>query len=262
MAGPDAAKVTKFREAFSKWAGRVRRGLAIGLILTGASAGMAAGAGVAAVAWKTRQGPVRPWTAAGGLLGAAVGAVLARRRRLNDTEVALYLDGRLGANEAVATAVELGKPAPSSGKRAGAKGAEKAAANEQRDSDPSENPGYVVVLTQAAAALEKATSKQVRARVLRPWHAAVPIAAGAIAYLSWIPLPAAPAVAPGPPGSEQVKIAEVAGLEKVIALAELNARDDAQRERLKKLADDARKLQQKLMEGVVMRVAQADLAKL
>ncbi len=214
----------------------MRRRLALGVILTGTAAGLALGAGAAAAAWKLRQGSIRPWTAAGGLLGAAAGAVIARRRRWNDTEVALYLDGKLGANEAVATAVDLGKPA--------------------------ENPGYVVVLTQATDALEKATSKQVRTGVLRAWHVAVPVAAGVIGYLSWIPLPPAPAGPPLPPGSEQVKLADVQGLEKVIALAEVNARDDAQRERLKKLAEDARKLQQKLKEGVEKREAQADLAKL
>lgn len=236
----------------------MRRRLALGVILTGTAAGMAVGAGAAAAAWKLRQGPVRPWTAAGGLAGAAAGALIARRRRWNDTEVALFLDGKLGANEAVATAIDLGKPA-SSRSGAGGEGAEDA---RERDSDPATNPGYVVVLTQATAALEKATAKQVRTGVLRPWHAAVPIAAGLIGYLSWIPLPPAPAGAPPPPGSEQVKLAEVKGLEKVIALAEMNARDDAQRERLKKLAEDARKLQQKLKEGVEKREAQADLAKL
>lgn len=232
----------------------MRRRLALGVILTGTAAGLVAGAGAAAIAWKLRQGPIRPWTAAGGLLGAAAGAVIARRRRWTDTEVALYLDGKLAANEAVATAIDLGKPAPASAKTAGGKG--------ERDSDPADNPGYVVVLTQATAALEKATSKQVRAGFVRPWHAAVPIAAGLIGYLSWIPLPPAPAGPPPPPGAEQVKLAEVQGLEKVIALAEVNARDDAQRERLKKLAEDARKLQQKLKEGVEKREAQADLAKL
>jgi len=258
MAEPDPAKESKFREAFSKWATRVRRRLSMGVILTGAAAGMAIGAGGAAAAWKLRQGPLRPWTAAIGLAGAAVGAAIARKRRLGDTEVALYLDGKLGANEVVATAVELGKPAPKSKD----KGADAKAKGASRDSDPSENPGYFVVLTQATEALEKATSKQVRARVFRPWHAAVPIAAGVIGYLSWIPLPPAPAAPPQPPGAEQVKLAEVAGLEKVIALAEMNARDEAQRERLKKLAEDARKLQQKLKDGVEKREAQADLAKL
>lgn len=252
MADPASrAEETKFREAFARWARRVRRSLALRVIVSGAAAGLVLGAGAAAAAWKTRQGVVRPWTAAGGLVGAAIGAVIARRRRLGDVEVALYLDGKLGANEAVSTAIELGKP-PRKGDRKAP----------ERDSDPAENPGYFVVLTHATEALASATARQVKSRVLRPWHAALPLAAGAIAYLSWLPLPPAPAAPPPPPGSEIVKMAEVAGLEKVIALAELNARDDAQRERLKKLAEEARKLQQKLKEGVEKREALSDLAKL
>ncbi|MEZ4297735.1 MAG: hypothetical protein R3B70_22450 [Polyangiaceae bacterium] len=287
MARSDPANADRFRTVFSKWAGRVRRRLALGVVLTGAAAGLALGAGAAAGAWKLRQGAVRPWTAAAGLVGAAAGAIVARRRRWNDTEVALFLDGRLGANEAVATAVDLGQQqekvagsakgakGESAIERAAAKkagGASEGAAGEagsgaareagERESDPSENPGYFVVLGQATEALSKATGKQVRTRVLRPWHALVPVAAGAIAYLSWIPLPAAPPGPAVPPGAEQVKLAEVKGLEKVIALAEMNARDEAQRERLKKLAEEARKLQQKLKEGVEKREAQADLAKI
>jgi hypothetical protein len=267
-----SAHESRFREVFGRWARRVRRRLALGVILTGAAGGLVLATAASAAAWKTRHGPIRPWTAAGGVAGAIAGAAIARRKRLGDTEVALFLDGKLGAHEAITTAVEMGKPAPSSKDTAGAKGgaaskspskqADSRRADRDRDSDPEESPGYAVVLAQATEALEKATSKQVRTRVLRPWHAAVPLAAGAIAYLSWIPLPPAPAGPTPPPGSEIVKIADVAGLEKVIALAEVNARDEAQRERLKKLAEDARKLQQKLKDGVEKREAQADLAKL
>lgn len=239
---------------FSRWARRVRRRLAYGVVLTGAAGGLVLGAGAAAAAWKLRQGSLRPWMAAGGLLGAAAGAVIARRRRWSDAEVALYLDAKLDAHEVVATAVDLGRSA-----RGAARDAQR---SPRRDSDPAESPGYAVVLTQATAALEKASAKQVRSRFLQPWHAALPLAAGAIAYLSWLPLPPAPAAPPPPPGSEIVTLAEVKGLEKVIALAEVNARDEAQRERLKKLAEDARKLRQKLKDGVEKREAQADLAKL
>jgi hypothetical protein len=96
----------------------------------------------------------------------------------------------------------------------------------------------------------------------RPWHAAIPIAAAAIGYLSWIPPPPAPAAAAPPPGADQIQLADIAGLEKVIRLGELDARDDAQRERLKKLAEDAKKLREKLRNGVEKREAQADIAKL
>src|SRR6185503_11765205 len=99
-----------------------------------------------------------------------------------DGEVALYLDGKLGSNEAIATAIELGDDAGDDGAAA-------------------------VVLTQTGAALDGATPARVRAPLWRPWHAAVPIAAAAVAYLTWIPLPPAPPAPPPPPGAERVQLA-------------------------------------------------------
>jgi hypothetical protein len=96
----------------------------------------------------------------------------------------------------------------------------------------------------------------------RPWHLAVPVAAAAIGYLSWLPLPPAPPTAAAPPGVTKVQLAEIAGLEKVIRLAEIDARDEAQRQRLKQLAEEAKKLRDKLQKGVEKREAQADIAKL
>jgi hypothetical protein len=102
----------------------------------------------------------------------------------------------------------------------------------------------------------------VRAPVLRPWHAAIPLAAAAIAGISIAPLPPPPAGPAEPPGAGQVRLAQVAGLEKVMKLAESRARDEAQRERLKKLAEEARKLREKLRAGVEKREALADIARL
>ncbi|EYF00458.1 Hypothetical protein CAP_0827 [Chondromyces apiculatus DSM 436] len=189
------------------------------------------------MAWQVRQGALRPWAAAGGVLGAAVGAAVARRRRWSDTSVALYLDGRLRSKETIATALEL-------------------------ERDEGSEPARAVVVSQAEGVLGKATAREVRPRVWRAWHAAIPVAAGAIGYLSWIPLPPAPEGAAAPPGVEQVRIADLAALERVIQLGEASARDDAQRERLKKLAEDAKKLRDKLKSGVEKREAQADLSKL
>jgi hypothetical protein len=234
---PDPSPDARFRAAFARWSGRVRRRLALRIVLTGAAAGLSLGVLGAAAAWKLRRGEMRPWAATAGLLGAAAGGVVARRRRWPDSSVALYLDGRLGSDEAIATAVEL----------------ERGEASE---------PARAVVISQAAGALDGATPKRVRAPLWRPWHAAAPLAAAAIGYLSWAPLPPAPAAAAPPPGAEQVKIADLAGLEKIIKLAEVNPRDDAQRERLKKLAEDAKKLREKLRNGVEKREAQADIAKL
>ncbi|AKT37476.1 hypothetical protein [Chondromyces crocatus] len=235
MANPSPSE--RFRASFARWARRVRRRRALGVVLSGAALGLAVGIGGAAAAWQTRHGALRPFAAAGGLLGAAAGAVLAHRRRWPDTSVALYLDGRLGSKETIATALEL-------------------------DADEGSEPARAVVVSQAEGVLGRATPREVRPRVWRTWHAAIPIAAGAIGYLSWIPLPPLPPEAAAPPGAEQVRLADVTSLERAIALGEANARDEAQRERLKKLAEDAKKLRDKLREGVEKREALADLSKL
>ena len=227
-----------FRSSFARWSRRVRARLALGHVLTGAAVGLLVGAGATAAAWKTRNGPLRPGGAVGGVLGAAVGFAVARRRRWSDPHVALYLDAKLGAHETIATAVEL----------------------EGQSGD--EDSARAVVISQATAALGQATSKQVRAPMWRPWHVAVPLAAAAIGYLSWIPLPPAPATAKAPPGVDKVQLAQVAGLEKVIKLSELDARDEAQKERLRKLAEEARRIREKLRTGAEKREAQADIAKL
>ncbi|XXX75128.1 hypothetical protein WMF30_46480 [Sorangium sp. So ce134] len=242
----DAPPRRRFSAAFARWSRRVRRRLALELILTGAAAGLMLGAAGAAAAWQARHGALRPWMAGGGLLGAAAGAAAARRRRWSDPDVALFLDGKLGASESVSTAVELAA-------------AERAGAGAPRVGAPA---AHEVVFSHAAAALDRATAREVRAPLWRPWHAGAPLAAAAIGYLSWLPLPPAPASAAPPPGAEQVRLAEIAGLERVIQLAEVDARDAAQRERLKRLADDAKRLREKLRSGVERREAQADVGRL
>ncbi|WP_437645771.1 hypothetical protein [Sorangium sp. So ce362] len=242
----DASPRRRFSAAFARWSRRVRRRLALELILTGAAAGLMLGAAGAAAAWQTRYGALRPWMAGGGLLGAVTGAAAARRRRWSDPNVALFLDGKLGASESVSTAVEL-----AAAERAGDGAARAGAA-----------AAHEVVFAHAAAALDRATAPQVRAPLWRPWHAGAPLAAAAIGYLSWLPLPPAPAAAAPPPGAEQVRLAEIAGLERVIQLAEVDARDTAQRDRLKQLADDARRLREKLRSGVERREAQAEIGRL
>jgi len=228
----------RFRDTFTRWAGRVRRRLALERVLTGAAVGLAVGAAASAAAWQTRHGALRPWMAAGGALGAVVGAGVARRRRWKDGEVALYLDGRLAAEETISTAIELG------------------------GRDDKDDPARAVVITRAVDVLEKASPKDARPSFLRPWHAAIPVAAAAIGYLSWIPLPPAPVTQGKPPGADTVQIADLKGLEKIIELEGATARDPEQKKRLEKLAADAKKLRDKLKQGAEKREVQADIAKL
>ncbi|MEO7328961.1 MAG: hypothetical protein ABI193_10305 [Minicystis sp.] len=227
-----------FRAGFQRWSRRVRSRLALSRVLTGAAIGLLIGAGVSAAAWQTRHGSLRPSGAAAGLLGAAVGLFVARKKRWSDPHVALYLDGKLDADEAISTAVEM----------------------ETRADD--ERPARAVVLSQATQALAGATRKRVRAPMLRPVHLALPLAAAAIVWVSTLPLPPAKASTLPPPGSDKVQLAQVAGLEKIIKLGEVDARDEAQKERLKKLAEEARRIREKLREGAEKREVQADIAKL
>ena len=207
-------------------------------VLTGAAIGLLVGAGATAALWQTQHGKLRPLGAAAGVLGAAAGFAIARRRRFSDGDVALYLDARLDAGETISTAVEL-----------------------DRKPDEGDDSARAVVISQAARTLASATPKQVRAPMWRPWHAAIPVAAAAIGWISVTKMPPAP-VAHAAPGVDKVQLAKVAGIEKIIALAEMNARDDAQRQRLKKLAEEAKRLRDKLKDGVEKREAQADLAKI
>lgn len=228
----------RFRPLFARWARRVRAQLALRYVLTLATVGLVIGTVASGALWKTRLGALRPLGATAGVLGAAAGLTLARRRRWGDAHIALYLDERLGAGEVIATAVELER---SRGEADAVRG---------------------VVLARASRALAEATGKKVRAPLFHPAHAVLPVAAAAIAYLSLAPLPPAPAGSAKPPGLAEVKLAEVAGLEKVMKLEGLDARDEAQRERLRKLAEEAKKLREKLREGAAMRDAQADIARL
>lgn len=220
---------------FAAHASRLRRRLSTRTALTGAAAGLVVGVVAALALWRGGRGPER-WGALGlGVVGAAAGAAVARRRRLDDEEVALFLDQRLGTAEVVTTAIAAGG----------------VGADEVR----------VHVAREAERALVAADPKRLRVRVLSPWHAAAPIAALAIGYVAWMPLPPRDARAQ-PPGADKVMLAEVKGLEKVAELAKLNARDEEQRKRLDKISKDAAALREKLREGAERREALAELGKL
>lgn len=227
-----------FDESFRRWARRIRGRLALSRVLSGLAWGLLFGVSAAAAAWYTGQGELRPWAGAIGVVGALAGLALARRQRWDDLAVALFMDGRLGTREAISTACEL------------------------KDDDQASGPAFAVVVSQANDALGKATRKKVRAPMWRPVHALAPLCAGAIAYVSWIPLPPQPEPPPPAPGSEIVQLADVQGLEEIIELADMDARDEDQKQRLEKIASDAQKLKQRLAEGMEKREAQAEIARL
>jgi len=175
--------------------------------------------------------------AAAGAVGLLVGTVVAVRRRWSDTEVALYLDGRLASDEAITTAVEL------------------------RNQAEEDEVARAVVVTRAAEALENGNPKRVRPALFNAYHALIPVGAAALVFVSMLDLPPLP-VLPPEPGADIVKVADVTALEKAAELGRLETPDPEQRERLKKIAEDAKKLKEKLAEGMERREAQSEIARL
>jgi hypothetical protein len=231
-------KLGLFHESFERWALRVRARLLARRMLAGAALGLTLGALGAALLWWQGQGPLRPWAGLLGLVGMLAGAVYGMRRRWSDTDVALYLDARLGAAEAISTAVELRSQAER-GDRA-----------------------REIVVRRAAELLTTGDLALARPRVLERWHSLVVLAAATVVALSIIPLPPAPPPPEPPPGSELVQIAELDGIERIVALEKLEGRDAAQQERLKRIAEEAKKLRADIAKGLEKREAQARIAKL
>lgn len=217
---------------FSHWAKRVRRRHTARAALFGAAAGAVLSAGVAFAAWHARQGAFRPASLLVASAGAVVGALVAGRRRMSDEQVALYLDGRFGTNEAITTAV------------AGAPG-----------------PAREAIVTAAVEALKTGDPEKVRPPVLSPLHLAVPIGVAGVVWATLLPLPPPPAHAVSP-GIEQVQLLDAKGLEKMAELGKLKARDDEQRKRLDKISKDAAALREKLAQGMERREALSELAQL
>src|SRR5260221_7862660 len=95
MPNDDNEVRARFHPLFESWARRVRARLALRHALTGAALGLIIGLGLAGLAWKTRHGQLRWYAPAAGIVGAAVGFAMARRKRWTDTDVPLYFDARL-----------------------------------------------------------------------------------------------------------------------------------------------------------------------
>lgn len=231
---PESTELGRFHRLFQRWARQIRLRLAARSLLTGLALGFALAGVAAAALWWQRLGSLRPAAAALGAVGVLVALIVATRRRLSDSDVALYLDARLESKEAISTALELGS---------------------------SEDAG-AVVLGDAVSALDQGDPKRARPRVLQTLHALAPVGVAAVVYLSLIPLPPGPAVPPAAPGSSRVQLANLQGLEKIERLENLDARDAEQRERLKQIAEEAKRLREELAKGMEKREAQAKIAKL
>jgi hypothetical protein len=225
---------TEFEHGFRRRARRIRGLLALRALLGGIAGGAAAGALLAGLAWWLRLGSLRPIALAAGVgVGLVAGAVLAFRRRWSDADVALYLDAKLGSSEAIVTAVE-----------------------------PHDSEAHATARGRASQLLGSKEAARTGPRVLTRLHALFPIASATAVWLSVIPLPPRPAAPPPPPGAERVKLADLAGLERIEALARLGGANPAQDDRLKKLAAEAKKLREDLAKGLEKREALARIARL
>jgi hypothetical protein len=224
----------EFAKSFRKRARRVRGLLALRAVFGGLAGGALGGALLAAGAWWLRLGTLRPVALAAGVgVGLIAGAVLAYRRRWSDADVALYLDAKLGSSEAIVTAVE-----------------------------PRDSEAHDTARERASELLGSPAARRIGPRVLTRLHALFPVASAAAVWLSVIPLPPRPAAPPPPPGAERVTMKDLAGLERIEALAELGGANPAQDERLKKLAAEAKKLREDLARGLEKREALARIARL
>lgn len=224
----------ELEQLFGKAAGKIRRRLWLRRVLSGAAGGLVLGSLAAAALWWLRQGELRPYAAALGLVGAGAGALVAARKRWSDEEVALYLDHQLGSRERIVTALGVGN-------------AGSASAAHLRAS--------------AAEALERGADQLKPPRWLDAPQLALPVAATAIAWLSLAPLPPAPRVS-APPGVERVQQAQPKGLERIEALRDQRGRNPEDERRLRALAEDAQKLRSQLRQGMEKREALARMAKL
>ena len=229
-----------FRKAFQSLAKRVHRRHAGRLALTGASLGLSLGALAALGLWALRWGEWRPFAAGLGALGAdrrshARAADGAGRRR----DVALYLDARLGSHETLTTALAAQS---ANGRRASAW---RTCSNARAacSATPTRTRGQaqaVVALSRAAARRAGGDRRGQRAAATtaprRPRRSA--------------------------PGAERVQIENLKGLERIEALGHLPGQNPEQDERLKKLAEQAKKLREALAKGLEKREALSEIAKL
>ena len=197
-------------------------------MLTGAALGALLALIPAGVAWKMRHGKLRPYAALTVIGGIAGGAIVARRKRWSDEEVALYLDGELASEEAISTAVDFDTTGPDS------------------ETDPAMR---AVVMQSAATALHDGDRKRAKPTMLRPVHLLIPVALAGVAFITRAPLPPAPIVATDP-GTTKVQIAEVDGLEKIDqARPARSARRSAARAPREDRASDAEKLERRFEQG-------------
>lgn len=230
----DSTASSELERWFGQAQRKVRTRLWMGRVLTAAAIGLGVGSLVSGALWWQRQGALRPFAGGLGLLGAAVGAVVAGRKRWSDEDVALYLDQKLGSRETIVTALGL----------------------RHQTSDAAAH-----LQSHAAETLRDGLPALRGPKVLDAVHWLGPLGAAAIVWLSLAPLPKAPPAA-AQPGVERIQKGDVKGLERIEALRDQKGRSPEDERRLRALADEAKKLRGALARGMEKREALSRMAKL
>jgi hypothetical protein len=230
----DSAALPELEASFGRAARKVRGRLWLRRVLTGTALGLAAGGAAAGGLWWFRQGELRPLAAVLGVLGGALGAVMAIRKRWSDEHVALYLDEKLGSREQIVTALGL----------------------RTQTSEAAQH-----LKSNAAASLSQGLAKLTGPKVLDAPQWLGLFGAAAIAWLALAPLPPA-AKLEAPPGVERVQRGDVKGLERIEALRDQQGRNPEDERRLRALADEAKKLRSDIGQGMEKREALSRMAKL
>lgn len=219
-----------FRAAFSRWRGAVHRAHLLSWGSRGACLGALLSAVGATAAWASGHPGAALGAVAAVPLGAVAGAGLARRRRWDDTAVALYLDARGGSAEVITTALQ---------------------ANGALPGEVGEHLEREALL--ALRALDGRSLPQLRAR----WPIAAAGLCSVALAMSFAPrtIPAAPRATAADPESERVQIDAPEGWSAVEQLSRLSTPDERRSERLQALSAEARRLREQLMTGTDHREA-------
>ena len=229
-----------FSQRLRRWARRLQFQRSGSGALWGATAGAVLAAALTALLWALRV-DFRRSALFAILLGAGVGVALSFRRRFTLAEVALFVDARLKSAEAVTSAWSF--------------------ARDEGASPSATGPGPSVK-ARAEAVLSSADPRQLRLAVWSRWHVLALPALAASLWLTRIPLPKANHLAKPAPGTELLRRGSVPGLERIEALEAAPSLSSSDAERLKRLAEEARKLRADLARGLEKREAQARIAAL
>lgn len=230
----DSAALPELEASFGRAARKIRGRLWLRRVLTGVAFGLGAGGACAGALWWLRQGELRPLSAALGILGGALGALIALRKRWSDEEVALYLDEKLGLREQIVTALGL----------------------RTQTSDAAQH-----LKSSAASSLTESLPRLRGPKVLDAPQLLGPFGAAAIAWLALVPLPPAPKL-DAAPGVERVQRNDVKGLERIEALRDQKGRSPEDERRLRALAEEAKRLRSDIGQGIEKREALSRMAKL